>query len=71
MKFRCDCSGHILEIEDFSIEGTKGISIEIYDIYSPKGYKYKKPRPSADVVILNNKYKHEYDKLIKFFKKTK
>ncbi len=69
MKFRCDCLGHILKIEDFSIEGTKGISIQIYDIYSPKGYKYKKPKPSSDVAILNNHYKDEYDKLFKFLKK--
>lgn len=71
MKFRCDCLTHILKIEDFSFSKMKykGLSFQLYDIYSPKGRKYKTPKLIADVVILNNYYKKEYTKLINFIKK--
>ena len=75
MKFRCDCETHLLKVEDFSVSGyklkdiVKGLSFQIYDIYSPKGRKYKKPKLIADVAIMNNSYPKEYDKLIKFIKK--
>ncbi len=69
MKFRCDCLTHILKVEDFSIKSFKGLSIEIYDIYSPKGRKYKKAKLIADVAIMDNHYPKEYTKLIKFMEK--
>jgi len=68
-KLRCDCQTHILEVTDFSYKIFKGLSFCIYDIYSPKGRKYKKPKLIADVAIMNNKYPKEYTKLITFIKK--
>lgn len=70
MKFKCDCCTHLLEITDFSVGKFKALSIAIFDIYSSKsGRKYKKPKSLADVVIMNNHYPKEYDKLVKFIKK--
>jgi len=69
MTFKCDCSGHIIKIEDINLKGTEGLSFEIYDLYSEKGRKLQKPRLLGDVVIMNNKYPKEYDKLIKFIDK--
>jgi len=69
MKFKCDCCTHILEVSDFSYRTIKGLSLCIYDIYSPKGRKYKKPKLIGDVVIMNNHYPKEYTKLVKFIKK--
>ena len=66
MKFRCDCLTHILKVENFSGKKIKGIWIAIYNIYSPKGRKYKKPKLISDVVIMNNYYKKECDKLFAF-----
>jgi len=69
MKFRCDCLTHILKIEDFSDRDLKGLSIQIYDVHSPKDRKYKKPKLIADVAIMDNHYPKEYTKLIKFMEK--
>jgi len=73
MLFKCDCLTHLLKIEDFSTINKKvrikGLSFQIYDIYSKKGRKYKKPKLTADVVIINNHYKNEYNKLVNFIKK--
>lgn len=66
MTFKCDCETHILKIEDYSVDEIPGLSFQIYDIYSEKGRKYKNPKLIADVVIMNNKYPKEYDKLVKF-----
>jgi len=66
MKFRCDCHTHLLVVEDFSHRDIPGLSLAIYDIYSPKGRKYKKPKLTGDVVILNNSYKREYTKLVNY-----
>ena len=71
MKFKCDCCTHILKVEDFSVKKWKGLSFQIYDIYSPKGRKYRKPKLTADVAIMNNHYPKEYDKLVKFIEKHK
>ena len=69
MKFKCDCCTHILEVADYSVKGFPALSLAMYDIYSPKGRKYKKPKLSADVVIMNNHYPKEYTKLVNFIKK--
>jgi hypothetical protein len=66
MIFRCDCTGHILKIEDMRLKDCSALSFQIYDLYSEKGRKLKKPRLLGDVVIMNNKYPKEYDKLVKF-----
>jgi C-terminal processing protease CtpA/Prc len=67
-----------LQIEDFDfpfdkrfkrLPAMKGLAFEIFEIYTPSGRKYKKPKLTADVVILNNKYPKEYNKLVKFIKK--
>lgn len=65
MTFRCDCTGHILNIEDMRLKEYPALSFQIYDIYSEKGRKLKKPRLLGDV-IMNNKYPKEYDKLMRF-----
>jgi len=69
MKFKCDCCTHVIKIEDFSGKTWKGLSFQIYDIYSQSGRKYKKPKLISDVVIMNNHYPKEYDKVIEFIKK--
>ncbi len=72
MEFKCDCMTHTLKIEDFDsnkFNKIKGLSIQIFDIYSDKGKKYKKPKLISDVVIMNNKYSKEYDKLVSYIKK--
>ncbi|KKL77947.1 hypothetical protein LCGC14_2029800 [marine sediment metagenome] len=69
MKFRCDCSGYILEINYTKDMFFDDVSFAIYDIYSPKGRKYKKPKLVSDVVIMNNAYPKELEKLLKYFKK--
>lgn len=66
MQFKCDCTGHILKIEDMRLKDCPALSFQIYDIYSAKGRKLKKPRLLGDVVIMNNKYPKEYDNLVKF-----
>jgi hypothetical protein len=66
MIFRCDCTGHILKIEDMNLKDYPALSFQIYDIYSDKGRKLKTPRLIGDVVIMNNNYPKEYDKLMKF-----
>lgn len=69
MNFRCDCGVHILKVEDEDFEGVKGLSFSIYDIYSEKGIKYKKPKLISDVIIMNNAKPKEYDRLVDFIKK--
>lgn len=69
MTFKCDCTGHILKIEDMKLKDCPGLSFQIYDVYSSKKHKLKKSDLIADVVIMNNTYPKEYDKLIKFIDK--
>jgi hypothetical protein len=47
----------------------KIMDILIYDKYSDKGRKYRKPKVMANVVIMNNHYPKELTKLCKFFEK--
>jgi hypothetical protein len=70
MKFRCDCMLHILEIKYTkpTKKDTFGdLWFGIYDIYSPKGRKYKKPKLRADAIIINNYYPKELTKLLNWF----
>ncbi len=70
MKFRCDCETHILEIT-YTKPSKKfpfaDLWFGIYDIYSPKGRKYKKPKLIADAWIMNNYYPKELTKLLDWF----
>ncbi len=71
MKFKCDCGGHILQITyDKPVKKfpLPSIAVEIFDIYSPKGRKYKHPKSRADVIILDNRYPKEFKKLMDFLK---
>ena len=74
MKFRCDCQTHILEIT-YTKPSKKypfaDLGLAIYDIYSPKGRKYKKPRLIADVVIMNNHYPKELKKFFQYIRRLK
>ena len=71
--FRCDCSGHILEIG--YTKPTKrfpngDMFVAIYDVYNEKGdRKLRKPKLKADVMIFNNLYKNELNKLLIFLHK--
>jgi len=73
-KFKCDCSTHIIEVEyDENKAGKKAfptLGIEIYDIYNPDtGRKYQKPKPTSDVVLMNNAFPKELEKFLKFMEK--
>jgi len=69
INLRCDCEGQLLEIcYDPKDDIPASVSFVIYEKWSPKGRKYKKPHSVSDVVIMNNKYPNELDKLLKFFK---
>ena len=68
--FRCDCEGHIISINyDKATEGFGAmLSFEIRETMG-KVKKLKRPRWMADVVIYNNEYPKEMDKLINFLEK--
>ena len=73
--FKCDCGTHLIEFdyyEQTKQDKTALLGIVIYDIYSPnKGRKYKKPKLTADVVLMDNKYPKELTKFFKFIKGIK
>jgi len=67
--FKCSCKTHLIEIEYSTWSKFKipDLWIGIYDIYSPKGRKYKKPKLIGDVQFLGSKnYGKEMDNIMKF-----
>ncbi len=73
MKFKCDCQTHIIEFK-YTKKTKKfpfsDLWIGIYDIYSPKGRKYKKPKLQADALLMDNYYPKEFTKCFKYLKRN-
>ena len=68
IRLQCDCAGQVLDIDYYNKDGIETLGFCISELYSKKGRKLKKPKPKADVVIMNNLKPKELTRLVEFIK---